>query len=121
MTRKPHAHPDHEVVFAKAQELGVPFGIHPSLEPVWAMSGRYDWNYLRGQFFFNNVVAADSIRHAFTSFYQYGTFDKFPRLKLILLEAGASWIAYWLWRPPRVPIGRRTIGVSSVLWHRCGA
>jgi uncharacterized protein len=96
MTRKPHAHPDHDVVFAKAQELGVPFGIHPSLEPVWAMSGRYDWNYLRGQFFFNNVVAADSIRHAFTSFYQYGTFDKFPKLKLVLLEAGASWIAYWL-------------------------
>jgi len=96
MTRKPHAHPDHDVVFAKAQELGVPFGIHPSLEPVWAMSGRYDWNYLRGQFFFNNVVAADSIRHAFTSFYQYGTFEKFPRLKLVLLEAGASWIAYWL-------------------------
>lgn len=96
MTRKPHAHPDHDVVFAKAQELGVPFGVHPSLEPVWAMSGRYDWSYLRGQFFFNNVVAADSIRHAFTSFFQYGTFDKFPQLKLVLLEAGASWIAYWL-------------------------
>jgi predicted TIM-barrel fold metal-dependent hydrolase len=96
MTRKPHAHPDHDVVFAKAQELGVPFGIHPSLEPVWAMSGRYDWQYLRGQFFFNNVVAADAIRHAFTSFYQYATFDKFPRLKLVLLEAGASWIAYWM-------------------------
>jgi predicted TIM-barrel fold metal-dependent hydrolase len=96
MTRKPHAHPDHDVVFAKAQELGVPFGIHPSLEPVWAMSGRYDWNYLRGNFFFNNVVAADSIRHAFTSFYQYATFDKFPKLKLVLLEAGASWISYWL-------------------------
>ncbi len=96
MTRKPHAHPDHDVLFAKAQELGVPLGIHPSLEPVWAMSGRYDWSYLRGQFFFNNVVASDSIRHAFTSFYQYGTFEKFPKFKLVLLEAGASWIAYWL-------------------------
>ena len=51
---------------------------------------------LRGQFFFNNVVAAEAIRHAFTSFYQYATFDKFPRLKLVLLEAGASWIAYWM-------------------------
>ncbi len=96
MTRKPHAHPDHNAVFAKAEELGVPFGIHPSLEPVWAMSGRYDWKYLHGQFFFNNIVAADSIRHAFTSFFQYATFEKFPRLKLVLLEAGASWIAYWL-------------------------
>ena len=30
MTRKPHAHPDHDVLFAKAQELDVPLGIHPT-------------------------------------------------------------------------------------------
>lgn len=97
MTRKPHAHPDHDVLFAKAQELDVPLGIHPSLEPIWAMPGRYDYEkYLRGQFYFLNVTAADAIRHAFTSFFQYGTFDKFPKLRLVLLEAGAGWIGYWL-------------------------
>ena len=37
MTRKPHAHPDHDVLFAKAQELNVPIGLHPSLEPTWAL------------------------------------------------------------------------------------
>lgn len=96
MTRKPHAHPDHDVLFAKAQELDVPLGIHPSLEPPWAQPGRYDRKYTRGQFYFLNVTAADAIRHAFTSFFQYGTFDKFPKLKLVLLEAGAGWISYWL-------------------------
>ena len=96
MTRKPHAHPDHDVLFRKAQELDVPLGIHPSLEPPWALPGRYDRQYTRGQFFFLNVTAADAIRHAFTSFFQYGTFDKFPKLKLVLLEAGAGWISYWL-------------------------
>ncbi|MDB5108545.1 MAG: hypothetical protein JWM69_1486 [Candidatus Binatus sp.] len=96
MTRKPHAHPDHDVLFAKAQELDVPLGIHPSLEPQWALPGRYDRQYLRGQYYFLNITAADAIRHAFTSFFQYGTFDKFPGLKLVLLEAGAGWISYWL-------------------------
>jgi predicted TIM-barrel fold metal-dependent hydrolase len=97
MTRKPHAHPDHDVLFAKAQELDVPIGVHPSLEPIWAMPGRYDYEkYIRGQFYFLNVTAADAIRHAFTSFFQYGTFDKFPKLRLVLLEAGAGWIGYWL-------------------------
>lgn len=96
MTRKPHAHPDHDLLFAKAEELGVPLGVHPSLEPTWASCGRYDYQYMRGKNFFLNVTAADAIRHAFTSFFQYGTFDKFPRLKLVLLEAGAGWIAYWL-------------------------
>ncbi|MGH7935072.1 MAG: amidohydrolase family protein [Candidatus Binataceae bacterium] len=96
MTRKPHAHPDHDVVFAKAQELGVPLGLHPSLEPTWALPGRYDRQYIRDQGFFLNVTAADAVRHAFTSFFQYGTFDKFPQLKLVLLEVGAGWISYWL-------------------------
>ncbi len=96
MSRKPHAHPDHDVLFAKAQELDVPLGIHPTLEPTWAMSGRYDWEYQRGLYFFNNITAADAVRHAFTTFFQYGTFDKFPRLKLVVLEAGAGWISYWL-------------------------
>jgi uncharacterized protein len=96
MTRKPHAHPDHDVLFAKAQELDVPLGLHPSLEPVWAMSGRYDWQYQHAMYFFNNITAADAVRHAFTSFFQFRTFDKFPRLKLVILEAGAGWISYWL-------------------------
>jgi uncharacterized protein len=96
MTRKPHAHPDHDVLFAKAQELDVPLGLHPSLEPLWAMHGRYDRKFMQNQYFFNNIVAADAVRHAFTSFFQFATFDKFPRLKLVILEAGASWISYWL-------------------------
>jgi predicted TIM-barrel fold metal-dependent hydrolase len=96
MTRKPHAHTDHDVVFAKAQELGVPLGLHPSLEPPWALPGRYDFQHIRNQLFFINATASDAIRHAFTSFFQYGTFDKFPQLKLVLLEAGAGWISYWL-------------------------
>jgi uncharacterized protein len=97
MTRKPHAHPDHDVLFAKAQELDVPLGIHPSIEPIWALPGRYDYNkFMRGQYYFLSVTAADAIRHAFTSFFHYGTFEKFPRFKLVLLEAGAGWISYWL-------------------------
>jgi uncharacterized protein len=96
MTRKPHAHPDHDVLFAKAQELDVPLGLHVSLEPQWAWPGRYDREYIRKQTFFLNVTASDALRHALTSFMQYGTFDKFPRLKIVLLEVGAGWIGYWL-------------------------
>jgi len=96
MTRKPHAHPDHDVLFAKAQELDVPLAIHPSLEPQWALPGRYDLQYVRKQQFFLNVTASDAARHALASFMQYGTFDKFPKLKLVILEVGAGWASYWL-------------------------
>jgi uncharacterized protein len=96
MTRKPHAHPDHDPLFAKAQELDVPLGIHPTWEPPWAFSGRYAFEYVHKQTFFINVNAGESLRQALTSFMLYGTFEKFPRLKLVLLEAGAGWISYFL-------------------------
>jgi predicted TIM-barrel fold metal-dependent hydrolase len=96
MTRKPHGHHDHDVLFAKAQELGVPLGIHVSLEPQWCWPGRYDKEYVRKQQWFLNVTASDAIRHALASFMQYGTFDKFPKLKIVILEVGAGWVQYWL-------------------------
>lgn len=96
MTRKPHAHPDHDILFAKAQELDVPLGIHPSLEPQWALPGRYALEYVRKQSFFLNVTASDAARQALASFMQYGTFEKFPNLKLVILEVGAGWASYWL-------------------------
>ena len=33
ITRKPHGHPDHDVVFAAAQDLGMPLAVHPNFEP----------------------------------------------------------------------------------------
>lgn len=48
--------------------------------------------------FFNNVVASDGVRHAFTSLFQFGTFDRFPDLRIVLLEAGATWLPFWLER-----------------------
>jgi predicted TIM-barrel fold metal-dependent hydrolase len=95
-TRKPHGHNDHDVLFAKAQELDVPLGIHVSLEPQWCWPGRYDKEYVRKQHWFLNVTASDAIRHALASFMQYGTFDKFPKLKIVVLEVGAGWVQYWL-------------------------
>jgi predicted TIM-barrel fold metal-dependent hydrolase len=95
-TRKPHGHNDHDVLFAKAQELDVPLGIHVSLEPQWCLPGRYDKEFVRKQSWFLNVTASDAIRHALASFMQYGTFDKFPKLKIVILEVGAGWVQYSL-------------------------
>jgi len=43
--------------------------------------------------------------------FQFAVLEKFPRLKVVVLESGAGWIGYWLERMDAVyatPLGRNT-------------
>ncbi|HKV54538.1 MAG TPA: amidohydrolase family protein [Candidatus Binataceae bacterium] len=95
LTRKPHGHPDHDVVFAAAQDLDVPVAIHPTLEPAaWGIHQRFDGMMWADWYF--DLFAAQGVGHAFATLFQYGVFDRFPRLRAVVLESGAGWIGYWL-------------------------
>jgi predicted TIM-barrel fold metal-dependent hydrolase len=115
MTRKAPGHPDHHRVFRLAEEIGLPVGIHPTFEPFWAAPGRFGRMTDASLSFLINVTSADAVRHAFTSMFQFAVPEKFPRLKLVVLESGAGWIGYWLERMDAVhasPLGRN-IGLAE--------
>jgi predicted TIM-barrel fold metal-dependent hydrolase len=96
-TGKPLGHPDHDPVFAAAQDLDVPFAIHPTFEPQWTKGTRMgDWENVKQLRLLASVQASDGVRHQFTTLFDYGVFDKFPNLKVLVLESGAGWIGYWL-------------------------
>lgn len=97
-SRKAHGHPDHHRIFAAAEELGLPFGIHPSFEPHWAAPTRFGRMTGKDTAFFQNVALGNVIREGFTTLFQYGVFDLFPELKVIVLEVGAGWAGYWIER-----------------------
>ncbi|MEY2471017.1 MAG: uncharacterized protein QOK28_346 [Actinomycetota bacterium] len=95
--RKPLGHPDNDPVFAAAQALDVPFAIHPTFEPQWTKGERNGtWEHARELRLSASVQASDGVRTQFATLFDYAVFDKFPNLKVLVLESGGGWIGYWL-------------------------
>lgn len=112
---RPLGHPDNDPVFATAQELGVPFAIHPTFEPQWTKGTRMGaWEHIRELRLLATVSASDGVRHQFTTLFDYGVFDRFPQLKVVVLESGGGWIGYWLDRMDAV-YGHTYIGTRVPL------
>src|SRR6266851_5984143 len=93
-SHKAHGDPVHDPVYAKAVELDVPIAIHPAFEPFELRSPRFENGHRLS--LLAAATAGDGVRQAFTTFFDFATFDRFPKLKLVLLESGAGWIGYWL-------------------------
>jgi predicted TIM-barrel fold metal-dependent hydrolase len=114
---KPIGHPDNDPLFAACQDLDVPFAIHPTFQPGWCSSKRFGPEYGRDLGLYASVTAGDGVRHQFTTLFDYGVFDKFPRLKVIVLESGGGWIGYWLDRIDAV-YGHTAMGTRVPLQHK---
>jgi predicted TIM-barrel fold metal-dependent hydrolase len=42
------------------------------------------------------MMFPQAVQQAFSTFFLHGTFDRFPHLKLVILESGASWLGFWM-------------------------
>ena len=43
-----------------------------------------------------NLFAGQGVQQAFATFFQFGVFERFPRLRVVVLESQAGWIGYFL-------------------------
>lgn len=115
---RPLGHPDNHPVFAAAQDLDVPLAIHPTFEPQWTKGTRMGaWGHVKQLRLLASVQASDGVRHQFTTLFDYGVFDAFPGLKVLVLESGGGWIGYWLDRIDAV-YGHTFIGDRVPLAHK---
>ncbi len=90
ITNKPHAHPDYDAFWAKAQELDVPISIHPMAEPPTKRVYQR-FKEMRGADWYHNVLGGQGPQQALFVLFHYGLFEKFPKVKLVLLESSAGW------------------------------
>ena len=86
-----HGSPDHDPLFAKCCELDVPLAIHPTFMPHRAAEGIFDWPK-KGRGWGEVIWLRSIVQQALISFFSLGTLERFPRLRLGVLEAGSGWL-----------------------------
>jgi predicted TIM-barrel fold metal-dependent hydrolase len=85
-------------IYAEAERLGVPLAIHAS-----GGVGGADVEATA----FDQFIAVHTVGHPFPQMFQLtgmifgGIPELFPQLRLMYLEAGASWVVYWMERMDR--------------------
>jgi predicted TIM-barrel fold metal-dependent hydrolase len=90
-----HGHSRHDVLFAKCCELDVPLAIHPTFTPHGAAEGIFDWPR-EGRAWGEAIWLRAIVQQAFISFISLGTLERFPELRLGILEAGSGWVGAML-------------------------
>jgi hypothetical protein len=83
-------------------------------EPDWTVPVRFD-KLGKAREFHYNVTLRQGIQQALLTFYDYGTFDRFPTLKLGVLESGMGWVGSFLDRADAVfeTMSGRGVPISS--------
>ena len=111
--RRAHGDPAHDPLYAKCCELDVPIAIHPTYEPMWAVPARFHGMGREREFFYN-VMGRQGSQQALLSFFSMGALERFPELRLGVLEVGCGWIGSFLDRMDAVfeTISARGVGLK---------
>jgi len=97
----PHGHPAHDAVWAAAVDCDVPIAIHTGIDPpARSLHQRFDrvsWpEAVPESIWYLQMMFPQAVQQAFSTFFQWATFDRFPGLRMVVLESGASWLGFWM-------------------------
>ena len=91
----PYGDSYYDPLWAEAEALDIPMTIHPSTGKNSLTSMAYP-NREDLTTWWVNIHGGENVKMNFTSFFNHGTFDRFPNLKVVVLESGIGWIVWWL-------------------------
>ncbi|HZP25554.1 MAG TPA: amidohydrolase family protein [Dehalococcoidia bacterium] len=90
--RLPLGHPDYWPVYAEAERLGCMVAVHATVRGP---------HYFAGELF-DQFIEVHTLSHPFAQMIQMtsmvfrGVFEQFPNLRVAFMEAGCTWVPYWL-------------------------
>ncbi len=90
-----HGAAAHDPLFAMCCELDVPIAIHPTFTPHGAAEGIFDWPR-EGRAWGEAIWLRAIVQQALISFFSLGTLERFPSLRVGVLEAGSGWVGAML-------------------------
>ena len=95
---KPFGHPVYHPIYAAAAEMGLPIGIHAYGEVQPGNNVSPHGSGMPSFYFEIQTLASQGLQTHLTSFIANGVFEKFPGLKLLIIEGGVAWMPSLIWR-----------------------
>ena len=95
---KPFGHPLFHPIYAAAEELGLPIAIHAAGESFASMRLSPVGSGVPSLYLEHHTLVPQGVMTHLVSMIVHGVFEKFPRLRVLLMEAGVAWIPAVLWR-----------------------
>ena len=88
--------PYYDPFWATAQELEMPVTLHTAHNPNYSGRHLYADRDDLGPLFFEEMLIHGDFIITFTNMMCEGVFERFPRLRVNMLEIGSGWITHWL-------------------------
>jgi predicted TIM-barrel fold metal-dependent hydrolase len=91
---RPFGHPIYHPIYEAAAEVGLPIGIHAGGDNGGMLQTAGGLPNSRLEM---HVTLGQAMLHHAASFITHGVFEKFPSLRLLLIEIGVSWAPWLIW------------------------